>query len=163
MELQRRGTVRSIGVANFTAEAIMEVTAATGVAPAIHQVETHPYFSQRRLREFAAARGIVHQAWSPLAMGGKLLKDPVLAGIAARHGATPAQAVLAWHLALGNVAIPKTVGEARMRENLAALELVLDPEDIEAVNRLDNGGRIGADPATADFFQVPGVPAVPQQ
>lgn len=161
VELQRRGLVRSIGVANFTAGAIAEITAETGVAPAVHQVETHPYFSQRRLREFAAARGILHQAWSPLAMGGKLLKDPVLAGIAAKHAATPAQVVLAWHLALGHVAIPKTVTEARMRENLEALGLVLDPADIEAVNRLDNGGRLGADPATADFFQVPGVPARP--
>jgi 2,5-diketo-D-gluconate reductase A len=78
-----------------------------------------------------------------------------VASIADKHGATPAQVVIAWHLAIGNVVIPKSVTESRIRENFAALEVSLDSDDIEAINALDRSakgeGRIGADPAIADF------------
>ena len=78
-----------------------------------------------------------------------------MASIAAKHGATPAQVVIAWHLAIGNVVIPKSVTESRIRENYAALEVTLDADDIEAINALDRSaqgeGRIGADPAVSDF------------
>lgn len=153
IELQRQGRVKSIGVSNFTVEALQEIIGETGVVPAINQVETHPYFNQARLRAFEAEQGILHQSWSPLGQGRELLEDPVLLEIAARRGATPAQVVLAWHLALGNVVIPKSVTPSRIQENWNALGVVLEEEDLEAINALDKGadGRIGADPATADF------------
>lgn len=155
IELQKRGRVTSIGVSNFTVEGLERLIDETGVVPAIHQIELHPYFSQRELREFGASKGILTQAWSPLGQGGELLQDATVASIAAKHGATPAQVVIAWHLAIGNVVIPKSVTESRIRENFAALDVSLDADDIEAINALDrsaNGeGRIGADPAVADF------------
>jgi 2,5-diketo-D-gluconate reductase A len=153
VELQRSGRVRSIGVCNFTVEALREIEEATGVAPAIHQVETHPYFPQTELREYAASRGILHEAWSPLGQGSELLSEPVLARIAEKHGATPAQVVIAWHLALGTVVIPKSETPSRIQENWASLGVVLDAEDLEAVAGLDRGtaGRIGPDPAVSDF------------
>ncbi len=155
IELQKRGRVRSIGVSNFTAEGIGRLIEETGVAPAIHQIELHPYFSQRELREFGAAQGILTQAWSPLGQGGELLEDSTVTAIAAKHQATPAQVVIAWHLAVGNVVIPKSVTESRIRENYAALEVTLDAGDIEAINGLDRTaageGRIGPDPAVSDF------------
>lgn len=106
IELQKSGRVRSIGVCNFTSEALQELEEATGIVPAIHQVETHPFFPQTALREYGASRGILHQSWSPLGQGSELLGHQVLTDIAAKHGATPAQVVIAWHLALGLVAIP---------------------------------------------------------
>ncbi|MFP5314639.1 2,5-diketo-D-gluconate reductase A [Arthrobacter subterraneus] len=153
IELQKRGRVRSIGVSNFTVEALQEIIDETGVVPAINQVETHPYFNQAELRAFEADKGILHESWSPLGSGKGLLEDPVLAGIAEKRGATPAQVVLAWHLALGLVVIPKSVTESRIIENWGALEVSLTDEDIAAINGLDKGeaGRIGANPATADF------------
>ncbi|GER22855.1 oxidoreductase [Zafaria cholistanensis] len=153
IELQKAGRVRSIGVCNFTTEALQEIEEATGVVPEIHQVETHPYFPQPELRSYAAAKGILHQSWSPLGQGGELLAEPVLERIAAKHGATPAQVVIAWHLALGNVVIPKSATPARIAENWAALGLTLDAGDIAAIDGLDQGraGRIGADPAVSDF------------
>ena len=153
VELQKRGRVHSIGVSNFTVEALQEVIDATGVVPAINQVETHPYLNQAELRAFEADKGILHESWSPLGSGKGLLEDPVLAGIAEKLGATPAQVVIAWHLALGLVVIPKSVTESRIIENWGALEVSLSDEDIEAINGLDKGesGRIGANPATADF------------
>jgi 2,5-diketo-D-gluconate reductase A len=155
IELQKRGRVRSIGVSNFTAEGLQRLIDETGVVPAIHQIELHPYFSQRELREFGASKGILTQAWSPLGQGGELLEDDTVAAIAAKHQATPAQVVIAWHLAIGNVVIPKSVTESRIRENYAALDVVLDADDIEAIMSLDRTatgeGRIGPDPAVSDF------------
>jgi 2,5-diketo-D-gluconate reductase A len=153
IELKNSGRVRSIGVCNFTVEALRELEEATGVVPAIHQVETHPYFPQAELREYAKERGILHQSWSPLGQGSELLEEPALAKIAEKHGATPAQVVIAWHLALGNVVIPKSVTPSRIVENWQSVGIALDGDDIEAINALDKGdsGRIGADPAVSDF------------
>ena len=155
IELQKRGRVRSIGVSNFTVEGLQRLIDETGVVPAIHQIELHPYFSQRGLREFGASQGIITQAWSPLGQGGELLEDATVAAIAAKHQATPAQVVIAWHLAVGNVVIPKSVTESRIRENFAALDIALDSGDVEAINGLDRTasgeGRIGPDPAVSDF------------
>ena len=155
IELQKRGRVKSIGVSNFTAEGLQRLIDETGVGPAIHQIELHPYFSQSELRKFGADNGILTQAWSPLGQGGELLQDPAVASIAAKHQATPAQVVIAWHLAIGNVVIPKSVTESRIKENFAALEVSLDADDVDAINALDRTasgeGRIGPDPAVSDF------------
>ena len=155
IELQKQGRVKTIGVSNFTKEGLQRLIDETGVVPAINQVELHPFFNQSELREFNASKGILTQAWSPLGQGGELLESPVIAQIAAKHGATPAQVVIAWHLAIGNVVIPKSVTESRIRENYAALDVSLDETDVQAINGLDQSaegaGRIGPDPAVSDF------------
>ncbi|HEX9225537.1 MAG TPA: aldo/keto reductase [Arthrobacter sp.] len=155
IELQKQGRVKTIGVSNFTKEGLQRLIDETGVVPAINQVELHPFFNQADLREFNASKGILTQAWSPLGQGGELLESPVIAQIAAKHSATPAQVVIAWHLAIGNVVIPKSVTESRIRENYAALEVSLDETDVQAINGLDKSaegaGRIGPDPAVSDF------------
>lgn len=153
IELQKSGRVKSIGVCNFTIEALAELEEATGVLPVINQVETHPYFPQTALRAFEASKGILHQSWSPLGQGSELLSDPALVTIAEKHNASVAQVVIAWHLAVGNVVIPKSVTSSRIVENYAGLGVTLDAADIEAINALDKGveGRISADPAVSDF------------
>ncbi len=155
IELQKQGRVKTIGVSNFTKEGLQRIIEETGVVPAIHQIELHPFFNQADLREFNASHGILTEAWSPLGQGGELLESPVIAQIAAKHSATPAQVVIAWHLAIGNVVIPKSVTESRIRENYAALDVTLDETDVQANNGLDRtaegAGRIGADPGVSDF------------
>ena len=153
IKLKESGRVRSIGVSNFTVEALEEIERATGIVPVINQVETHPYFPQAQLRGVEEAKGILHESWSPLGQGKDLLADPVLAAIADKHGVSVPQAVIAWHLALGNVVIPKSVTPERIAQNWASLGVELDAEDLAAIEALDKGaaGRIGADPATADF------------
>jgi 2,5-diketo-D-gluconate reductase A len=155
IELQKQGRVKTIGVSNFTKEGLQRLIDETGVVPAINQVELHPFFNQADLREFNASKGILTQAWSPLGQGGELLESPVIAQIAAKHGASPAQVVIAWHLAIGNVVIPKSVTESRIRENYAALDVSLDETDVQDINGLDRSaegaGRIGPDPAVSDF------------
>jgi 2,5-diketo-D-gluconate reductase A len=155
IELQKQGRVKTIGVSNFTKEGLQRLIDETGVVPAINQIELHPFFNQAELREFNASKGILTQAWSPLGQGGELLESAIIGQIAAKHDATPAQVVIAWHLAIGNVVIPKSVTESRIRENYAALDVSLDETDVQAINGMDNSaegaGRIGADPAVSDF------------
>lgn len=152
IELAQRGKARSIGVSNFPQEQLREIITATGVVPAIHQIELHPYFSQKQLRAVHAKYGIVTEAWSPLGQGGALLGDPVIGEIAGKYGVSPAQVVLAWHMAHGIVAIPKSVTPERIAENFAAAELKLDAADITAIDALTRAdGRVGPDPKNISF------------
>jgi diketogulonate reductase-like aldo/keto reductase len=89
---------------------------------------------------------VATEAWSPLAKGGELLADPVVVGIADRHGRTPAQVVLRWHLQHGTVVIPKSVTPARIEENFGVFDFELTVEDVTALNGLDRANRIGAHP-----------------
>lgn len=152
IELKKQGEVRSIGVSNFPQAQLREIIADTSVTPAIHQIELHPYFSQEDMRAVHSEFGIATEAWSPLGQGGEILKDPVIVEIAGKHGISPAQVVLAWHLAKGIVAIPKSVTPARIAENFAAANVTLDAADIAAIDGLTRkDGRIGPDPENPKF------------
>ena len=146
------GLARAIGVSNFLPEHLEELTRAANVPPAVNQIELHPSFQQRALADASRRHGMAVEAYSPLGQSEDLVNTTVIE-IARRHEATPAQVVLAWHLASGNIAIPKTATPERMRENLDAVRVELTPRDMEQINELDAGRRIGADPATASFSQ----------
>lgn len=145
VELRNRGLARSIGVSNFNAPHLRAIVEATGVTPAVNQIELHPWLPQRELREFHRRNGIVTECWSPLAQGG-LLHERRIADLARKLGKTPAQVILAWHLNHGFVPIPKTASKERVRENWAALELHLEPAAIEAIDGLGDSKRMGPDP-----------------
>jgi 2,5-diketo-D-gluconate reductase A len=152
VDLQKQGRVRTIGVCNFDATALDQIIEDSGVTPAMLQIETHPYFPQAELIEYANAHGILHESWSPLGNGSELLQEPVLAQIGEQVGATPAQVVLAWHRQRGSVVIPKSVTPSRIVENFASLEVRLTEEDMALIDALDKGrdGRIASDPATVN-------------
>jgi len=144
--LQSNGRVRSIGVSNFHVHHLHRLLAETSVVPSINQVELHPLLPQDELRMFDTAHGIVTEAWSPLARGA-LLDDPTIGAIAARIGRTPTQVVIAWHLALGNVVIPKSVTSSRIAENFDVLDIELTDDDVAAITGIGEAGRrLGADP-----------------
>ncbi len=152
IELQQEGKAKSIGVSNFPIPQLEEIIAETGVVPVMHQIELHPQFQQSELRRYHAEKGILTEAWSPLGQGGDILKDPVITAIAEAHGVDAGQVIIAWHLAIGNVVIPKTVTPERIVSNLAAAQLVLTEEEVERIDGLDRAdGRIGADPANPGF------------
>lgn len=146
VKLHEEGRVGAIGVSNHHANHLRDIIAETGVVPVLNQIEMHPYLQQHELREVHAELGIVTEAWSPLGSGKGLLADPTLAAIAAAHGATPAQVTIAWHLALGNVVIPKSVTPARIAENFAARSLRLTEADLAEIAELDRGERTGTHP-----------------
>jgi 2,5-diketo-D-gluconate reductase A len=112
-------------------------------------VELHPWLPQTKVRVYDAAHGIRTEAWSPLARG-RAIGNPILDAIGARHGKSAAQIVIAWHLSLGNIVIPKSVTPARIRANIDVFDIVLDPQDLAAIAALDSGERTGKDPDDLD-------------
>lgn len=135
--VREAGLVSHIGVSNFLPEHVARIVEATGVVPELDQLQINPRWSQPQARAFNAESGIVTQAWRPLGMGGDLLELPLVTSLAQKHGATPAQVLLAWCLALGLSTTPKSSDPVRQAENLAAASIVLDPADVEALSALD--------------------------
>jgi 2,5-diketo-D-gluconate reductase A len=146
------GRVRAIGVSNFTEMNLQRLFEASGVIPALNQIELSPHLAQAPLRTFHAKHGIATEAWSPLGSGKGLLDEPLLATVAAKHGRTPAQVVIRWHLQIGNIVIPKSVTPARIRENLDVFDFALDDDDLTEIATLDSGRRTGPDPATFNYL-----------
>jgi 2,5-diketo-D-gluconate reductase A len=150
IDLQAQGLVRSIGVSNFEPEHLERLISETGVTPAVNQIELHPRLQQTGLRHELAELGIATEAWSPLAQGG-VLDDPEITGIAEAHEKTPAQAVIRWHLQLGNIVIPKSVTPERIIENLEVFDFHLSEAEMASsasIDALDAGERTGPDPNT---------------
>lgn len=151
VELQASGVVRSIGVSNFTWEFIHRLIDATGVVPALNQVELHPYFPQSALRAQHDQAGIATVAWSPLGKRpvGLLAEAPIQAAARA-HSATPAQVIMRWHRHLGSIPIPKSVNPDRQRENLAFEGIDLTAAEIAGINSLarEDGRWFDGDPET---------------
>ena len=138
----RDGKARSIGISNFEGRYIEELERKWEVVPQFMQVEAHPYFTQRELRTTLDRLGIRLMSWYPLGHGDKaLLREPVLADIAARLGRTPAQVVLRWHVQMGFSVIPGSRNVDHIRDNLAILDFSLTDADMAAIATLDKGVR----------------------
>jgi len=148
------GKVRAIGVSNFMVEHLTKLLDASTTAPAVNQIEVHPYFAQREVQEFAGAHGILTQAWSPIGgitfyrdgSHGSTLDDPVIGAIAQAHGKSPAQVMLRWGLQQGRSVIPKSTKPARIAENIDVFDFELSAEELTAIDGLDSGRRGGPEP-----------------
>jgi len=141
------GRARTIGVSNFRIEDLERLETETETRPTVNQIELHPRLQQAELRAWHADHDIATEAWSPLAQG-DLLDDETIGGIATRHGKTPAQTILRWHIQVGNVVIPKSVTPERIRENLELFDFELSAEEMSSFAALDAGERIGPNPET---------------
>lgn len=151
VQLKKEGRVRSIGVSNFNQDHIEKIVEESSFIPAVNQIECHPYFQQRSLREFHQKLGIRTESWSPLGQG-KIMQDETLKKIAERHGKSTAQIILRWHLENGLIAIPKSTNQKRIEENFSIFGFSLDEQDHKLISALDKkDGRIGPDPMTAAF------------
>jgi 2,5-diketo-D-gluconate reductase A len=143
----KSGRTRSIGVSNFTVEHLERLLAETGTVPAVNQVELHPIFQQRELRAFQQQHGILTESWGPLGQGKyDLFGMGPIQDAAAAHGVTPAQVVLRWHLQTGNIVIPKSGSRERMSQNLDLFGFELTPDEMAAIDGLDENRRVGGDP-----------------
>jgi 2,5-diketo-D-gluconate reductase A len=153
-EFKADGRARSIGVSNFQVAHLERLAAETDTVPAVNQIELHPYFLNENVRSYGEAQGIATEAWSPIAQG-KVLDDPVIAGIAERVDRSPAQVVLRWHIQRGTIVFPKSTTPSRIRENFEVFGFELAPQDVEKIDNLDQGetGRQGPDPDS--FAHVP--------
>lgn len=149
-ELREQGRVRSIGVSNFQPEHLDILIDATGIVPAVNQIELHPLLPQEELRQVHAELGIKTEAWSPLGQG-SLLEHATVVAIAEARAKTPAQVLIRWHVQLGNIVIPKSVNPDRIVSNFDVFDFELSEQDMSSIASLANGTRLGPDPRTFNF------------
>ena len=149
VQIAETGRARAIGVSNFQIPHLERIIAATGVVPAVDQVELHPVFQQKPLRAYLAQHGIAVEAWGPLGQGRWPLDwYAPIADAAAAHGVSPAQAILRWHLQSGTIAIPKASTPEHMAANFDVFGFELTTEEMAAIDALDTDQRLGGDPDT---------------
>ncbi len=151
IELRDQGKAKSIGVSNFREEDLKRIVDETGVVPALNQIELHPSFQQRDMRKLHDDMGIVTQSWSPLGQGNAFGNDTI-AAIAEETGQSAPAVVIRWHIQCGLSVLPRSTNPGHIRDNFAALDFELSDEQMKRIDDLDDpDGRMGPDPATADF------------
>jgi len=146
VRLLEDGRVRAIGTSNFKPAHLDRIIAETGVVPDVNQIQLSPTVTRDSARDYHAGHGIVTQSWSPI--GGQrndVLREPVVAEVAERHGRTPAQIVLRWHMELGLAAVPKSSDPVRLKQNLDIFDFSLSADEVAAISALDQGDAAGAD------------------
>ena len=154
IEARDQGLVHHIGVSNFLPEHLERLRNETGELPALNQIELHPFFPQSDALAYHRENGIITESWSPLGRGSDLLTNPIITDIAAQHGISPAQTVLAWHVHLGAVPIPKSTSIERQRENLNVFDVSLTSDNIELIDTMarSDGRLANQDPAVYQEF-----------
>ena len=143
--------VRAIGVSNFKPAHLENLLKNAKVVPAVNQIELHPMLQQKETRATCAEHGIIIESYSPLMQAGEVIEHPTVTKIAKAHGKTPAQVILRWHVQNGFIVIPKSVRAERIQENFDLFDFELSSDDMQAIEAMDEGRRIGADPDTAAF------------
>ena len=139
-ELHEAGRIRAIGVSNFHPDRVMDLIVHNRIAPAVDQIETHPFCQQTVTAQFLQENGVQIESWGPFAEGrNNLFGNPALTEIAAKHGRSVAQIVLRWLLQRGVVAIPKSVRPERIAENVRIFDFELDVDDMAMIAALDTG------------------------
>ncbi|KAJ6783954.1 hypothetical protein PWT90_02137 [Aphanocladium album] len=146
---QRLGKVKSIGVSNFGAAHIESLIENANVVPAVNQVEVHPFCQRQALVDLCDKHGIKIEAYSPLARGNKL-EDPTIGKIAEKYGKTPAQILLNWNAARGNVVLPKSLTAHRIKSNFESFDFKLAPEDVATIDALESNYVTGSMHKSAD-------------
>ena len=137
-ELYKAGKVRSIGVSNFHPDRVMDIITFNEIAPAVNQIETHPFNQQIETQKFLVENNVQIEAWGPFAEGrNNLFQNELILSIAAKYNKSLAQVVLRWLTQRGVVAIPKSVKKERMKENFEIFDFELSVEDMGAITTLD--------------------------
>jgi len=143
--VKAEGLARSIGVSNFKPAHLDRLAAETGTVPAVNQIQLSPAIPRLEQRRYGQQHGIVTESWTPIK---NVLDAPVVVAAARKHGVTPAQAVLRWHVQQGLVVIPKSSSAERLRSNLDLFGFELDADDLAAFATLDQGPDAGVDSDT---------------
>ena len=150
------GKIRAIGLSNFDAARVVDLTLNNHITPAVNQVECHPFYQQEDTRRFLQEQGIIMEAWAPFAEGKKqIFQNETLLNIGAKYGKSPAQVILRWNVQRGIVPLAKSVHLERMEQNLDVLDFTLSDDDMLAISQLDEGQTLfgkNEDPAYAQMI-----------
>jgi len=138
-ELYQAGRIKAIGVSNFYPDRIMDFIVHNDIAPAVNQIETHPFHQQIETQTFLQENNVQIESWGPFAEGkNNIFHNDVLLSIAEKHGKSVAQVILRWLTQRGVVAIPKSVRKERMAENFNVFDFELSADDMNAIATLDS-------------------------
>ena len=149
--LREKGLVKNIGVSNFTAQMIDNISV-SGVLPVVNQIESHPYFKNDEVIAFCKEKNIMPQAWCPLGGSYSNLKNNALfEELSEKYSKSPAQIILRWHIQRNMLIIPRTQNKERLRDNMDIFDFELSSEDVKKINLLNTGRRMGADPENFNF------------
>lgn len=140
VRLYKESKARAIGVSNYDTQYLKELLGNFDIAPAVNQVEFHPFLYQQNLLQFCEKNRIQLEAYSPLTRGEKL-SHPKLSKLAKKYDKTSAQILIRWSLQHGLVVIPKSIHEERIRENCEVFDFQLEPEDMELLDSLNENLR----------------------
>lgn len=147
--LLEAGRVKAIGTSNFKPAHLDGVIAATGVVPDVNQIQLSPLTTRDEARAYHAEHQIVTQSWSPIGgQGADVRSHPTVLALAERHGRTPAQVVLRWHLELGLSVVPKSSDPRRLRQNLDVFDFSLSKAEVAELSALDQGESAAVDSDT---------------
>lgn len=138
----KEGKVKAIGLSNFNKEQIQEILDICQVKPAILQTEVHPYYQEKKLKEFLSDQKMYIQAWYPLGHGDKaLLEEPLFTELAKKYGKSNAQIILRWHIQDGNIVIPGSKTPAHIKDNFDLFDFALTDEEMARIAALDKNTR----------------------
>ena len=149
-EIYQSGRAKAIGVSNFQIHHLEDVLRDSQVVPTVNQVEFHPFLVQPELLKFCKSHQIQVEAWSPL-VAGQIVNDPTAQKLAEKYGKTPAQIALRWDLQHEVVTIPKSIHANRIAENSQIFDFELSEADMNVLDALDEGKRVGPDPYNFNF------------
>lgn len=144
--LYKEGKVRAIGVCNFEIEHLENLFDSCEIKPMVNQIECHPYYQQKEMKQFCKEHNIYVESWSPLYRGGEVLQDKTIQSLAKKYNKTPAQIIIRWHLQEDSIVIPKSVTPERIRENIDVFDFELSEQDMELINSLDSNQARGPFP-----------------
>jgi len=155
-KLNGEGLARAIGVSNFYPDRLVDLIEHNEIAPAVNQVECHPFFQRVDYQELMRERGVQIESWGPFAEGrNNLFSDPTLSEIGAALGKSVAQVVLRWLTQRGVAVVQKSVRAERMRENFDVFDFQLSDDEIGRIAAMDRGESLffdHHDPAIASQF-----------
>ena len=138
----KEGKVKAIGLSNFSQSQIREILDICEVKPVVLQTEVHPYYQEKKLKDYLKKEGIVIQAWYPLGHGDKaLLEEPLFQELGKKYGKSSAQIILRWHIQSGNIVIPGSKSPAHIQDNFDLFDFSLTAWEMAQISIMDKNVR----------------------
>lgn len=138
----KEGKVKAIGLSNFSQSQIREILDICEVKPVVLQTEVHPYYQEKKLKDYLKKEGIVIQAWYPLGHGDKaLLEEPLFQELGKKYGKSSAQIILRWHIQAGNIVIPGSKSPAHIQDNFDLFDFSLTAWEMAQISIMDKNVR----------------------
>ena len=138
----KEGKVKAIGLSNFSQSQIREILDICEIKPVVLQTEVHPYYQEKKLKDYLKKEGIVIQAWYPLGHGDKaLLEEPLFQELGKKYGKSSAQIILRWHIQAGNIVIPGSKSPAHIQDNFDLFDFSLTAWEMAQISIMDKNVR----------------------